>query len=99
MQQMLPPATATSRSRTALIFVLPLLFLIIGLALRVMAFRVAQPAADHADFIVSMCRWDCSWYIKMAQTGYDPFPIPSRVNAGNCRDQHLVCAGNCHNRS
>ncbi|MDB5535379.1 MAG: hypothetical protein JWP26_299 [Devosia sp.] len=80
---MLQPASATSRSRTALIFVLPLMFLVIGLALRFIAFRVAQPEADPTGFIQSMCRWDCGWYVKMAQTGYDPFPIPSRINAGN----------------
>ncbi|MDB5528349.1 MAG: hypothetical protein JWR51_1452 [Devosia sp.] len=80
---MLQPAIATSRSRAALIFILPLLFLVIGLALRFLAFRVAQPEADPSAFITAMCRWDCSWYIKMAQTGYDPFPVPSRINSGN----------------
>jgi hypothetical protein len=80
---MLQPAPVTSRSRPALMFLLPLLFLLLGLALRFLAFRTAQPDADPAGFIQSMCRWDCGWYIKMAQSGYDPFPIPSRINAGN----------------
>ncbi len=83
MQHQLQPAIMTSRSRTALIFILPLIFLVAGLALRFLAFRTAQPDADPAGFIQSMCRWDCGWYIKIAQTGYDPFPVPSRINAGN----------------
>ena len=82
VQQMLLPANA-SRFRTMLIFLLPLLFLVLGLALRFIAFRVTFPDREAANFIQSMCRWDCGWYIKMAETGYDPYPIPSRINAGN----------------
>ncbi|MGV8951564.1 MAG: hypothetical protein ACOH2M_10720 [Cypionkella sp.] len=82
MQQMLQPATA-GRSRTALVVLVPLLFLALGLVLRFLAFRTMQPIADPSGFIQSMCRWDCGWYIKMAETGYDPYPIPSRINAGN----------------
>ncbi|HTN60419.1 MAG TPA: hypothetical protein VL147_02550 [Devosia sp.] len=44
---------------------------------------MAQPDADPAGFIQSMCGWDCGWYVKMAETGYDPYPVPSRINAGN----------------
>jgi hypothetical protein len=75
--------TSTSRSRTALIILLPLLFLLIGLAIRFVGFRMVQPDAGPAGFIQSMCGWDCGWYVKMAETGYDPYPVPSRINAGN----------------
>ncbi|WP_375452152.1 hypothetical protein [uncultured Devosia sp.] len=82
MQQMLQPAT-TRRSRAAMIVILPMVFLLLGLALRFLAFRMSRPELDPSGFIQSMCRWDCGWYIKLAQTGYDPYPVPSRINAGN----------------
>lgn len=82
MQLPFRPAS-TTRSPTFLIFALPLLFLFTGLVLRFLAMRTITPDAQMSDFADTICRWDCSWYITLAQTGYDVFPIPSRINAGN----------------
>jgi hypothetical protein len=65
------------------VVMLPLAFLILGLVLRFLAFRTALPEVDPARYLDEVCRWDCSWYVRMAQEGYDPYPVPGRVNAGN----------------
>ncbi|MFK4811199.1 hypothetical protein ACI3KW_13435 [Devosia sp. ZW T5_3] len=65
------------------ILLLPLVFLLSGLLLRFLAFRTAMPAAEFTEYFDELCRWDCSWYVKMAETGYDRFPVPGRINAGN----------------
>src|SRR5690606_31954564 len=68
---------------TLLIYLLPVLFVLSGTLIRFLAFRYAQPDTDWTHYFDALCRWDCGWYIRMAQTGYDPFPVPSRVSAGN----------------
>ncbi|SEQ14683.1 hypothetical protein SAMN05428969_2185 [Devosia sp. YR412] len=68
---------------TRFILLLPLLFILSGTLIRFLAFRYAQPDNDWTNYFGAMCRWDCGWYVKMAQTGYDPFPVPGRINAGN----------------
>lgn len=54
-----------------------------GLALRYLAFRHGLPDRDPADFLQTLCRWDCEWYVRLARDGYDPFPTPAMINAGN----------------
>lgn len=68
---------------TLLICLLPVLFVLSGTLIRFLAFRYAQPDTDWTHYFDALCRWDCGWYIRMAETGYDPFPVPSRVSAGN----------------
>ncbi len=65
------------------LWLLPLAFVASGTLIRFLAFRHAQPDVDWLAYFDAMCRWDCQWYVRMAQTGYDPFPVPSRVAAGN----------------
>lgn len=65
------------------LMLLPLAFVVSGTLIRFLAFRHVQPDADWLAYFDAMCRWDCQWYVRMAQTGYDPFPVPSRVSAGN----------------
>jgi len=67
----------------AFVLLVPLVFLVVGLALRFLAFRAAMPDAPVADFAEALCRWDCGWYVRIAEEGYDPFPVPDRVPAGN----------------
>ncbi|KKB77110.1 hypothetical protein VW35_15340 [Devosia soli] len=67
----------------AWVLLLPLAFIVSGTLIRFLAFRYAQPDTEWTNYFGALCRWDCGWYIRMAETGYDPFPIPSRVNAGN----------------
>lgn len=81
---MFPPSLDSRQDRpTALILLLPLVFVLIGTLIRFLAVRYAQPDADWTNYFGALCRWDCGWYVRMAETGYDPFPIPSRINAGN----------------
>ncbi len=67
------------------VFVIPLFLAAVGLALRYLAFRWAggDAAAGFEAFATSQCRWDCSWYIGIAERGYDGFPVPDRGNVGN----------------
>lgn len=62
---------------------IPLALAIAGLAIRYLAFAATVDDASIASFAQGMCRWDCSWYVKLSQTGYDPFPVPTMINAGN----------------
>lgn len=66
-----------------LVLLLPLLFVVSGTLIRFFAFRYAQPDTDWTQYFDALCRWDCIWYKRMAETGYDVFPVPARVNAGN----------------
>ncbi|QQR39570.1 hypothetical protein [Devosia rhizoryzae] len=68
---------------TLWVWLLPLLFVVTGTLLRFFAFRYAQPDAEWSNYFGALCRWDCEWYIRMAETGYDRFPVPSRIAAGN----------------
>ena len=78
------PSIDPSQDRpTRLVLLLPLLFVLSGTLIRFFAFRYAQPDAEWTQYFSALCRWDCTWYIRMAETGYDTFPVPSRVNAGN----------------
>ena len=65
------------------VLLLPLLFVLTGTLIRFLAFRYAQPDAAWTGYFGALCRWDCGWYVTMAQTGYDGFPVPGRVSAGN----------------
>ena len=76
-------AARVKTTSTRLVVALPLVFLLLGVCLRFLAFRTALPESDPARFLHELCRWDCSWYVKIADRGYDPFPVPDRVNAGN----------------
>jgi hypothetical protein len=65
------------------IILIPLAFALIGIALRYAAFAAINADSTFLGFVSGMCRWDCGWYVTLAQKGYDPFPIPSMINAGN----------------
>lgn len=78
-------ASSDPREDRATVFVLllPLAFVLLGTLIRFLAFRYQLPDLPFSNYFQSLCRWDCTWYVRMAETGYDPFPVPSRVNAGN----------------
>ena len=65
------------------LLLIPIGFAVLGLAIRYLAYRQTVGEAWPADFIIGMCRWDCGWYVRLSQEGYDPFPVPSMINAGN----------------
>ena len=54
-----------------------------GTLIRFVAFRYQFPDQPFTNYFQTLCRWDCGWYVRMAETGYDRFPVPSRINAGN----------------
>lgn len=67
----------------AFVWLVPAVALLAGLVVRYLGFRAALPDADIAQIAASFCRWDCQWYLRLAETGYDPFPVPGRTAAGN----------------
>lgn len=79
------PARPTRLSVSAPVSValIPLGFMMLGLAIRYAAYAATVDTPSLADFPLALCRWDCSWYIRIAETGYDPFPTPSGSPAGN----------------
>jgi hypothetical protein len=68
---------------TLLVWLLPLAFVLSGTLIRFLAFRFAQPDVEWTNYFSALCRWDCGWYVRMAETGYDTFPVPGKIAAGN----------------
>lgn len=66
-------------------FGVPLLFALIGLAIRYAAYSMSVQGPSLVHFDDGLCRWDCGWYMKIATVGYDPFPILTQETrtAGN----------------
>ncbi len=62
---------------------IPLLAALAGLVIRYFAYAATVDDATLAAFADGLCRWDCSWYVHLAEVGYDGFPTPNLVNAGN----------------
>ena len=62
---------------------IPLGFALLGLAIRYAAYAHIVPDANVANFANGLCRWDCNWYVKIAESGYDSFPVPNKISAGN----------------
>jgi hypothetical protein len=75
-----PPRT---RTELAFLVAVPFCFLLAGLVLRYLAYAATMPDASLAGFAQGLCHWDCGWYVGIAERGYDPFPIPKMLNAGN----------------
>lgn len=67
----------------AVLILIPLLAALLGLAVRYAGYAVVAPDASLANFADGLCRWDCQWYVRIVEEGYDPFPVPSMINAGN----------------
>src|SRR5688572_20316385 len=65
------------------VLLLPLAFVLSGTLIRFLAFRYQLPDTGFAEYFQKLCRWDCTWYIRMAEEGYDRYPTPGRSNAGN----------------
>jgi hypothetical protein len=70
-------------SRGAVLVLIAAGLALAGLLLRYLAFRHALPDRDPAEFVETLCRWDCEWYVRLADDGYDGFPTPKLINAGN----------------
>jgi len=62
---------------------IPLVAAVVGLVIRYFAYAATVDDASLAAFADGLCRWDCSWYVRLAEVGYDGFPTPNLINGGN----------------
>lgn len=78
---------ALTRPREARIgltlIVIPVAFALLGFMLRYLAYSQTVDGASLGGFADGLCRWDCQWYVRLSENGYDPFPVPGMINAGN----------------
>jgi hypothetical protein len=77
------PSRAAAPGHVALIVGLPLLFLVLGTVIRYAAFAASTGETGFAAYAQGLCNWDCHWYVRIAEEGYDPFPTPQASNVGN----------------
>lgn len=75
-------ARAKRGIRLTVIAAVPLLFLLIGLAIRYGAFASVSPATSLTAYVRAFCKWDCTWYVDISEQGYERFPIPGHTNIG-----------------
>ena len=67
----------------AVLILIPVVLALAGLVIRYAGYAATVPDASLANFADGMCRWDSDWYVKLAERGYDGFPTPTLINAGN----------------
>jgi hypothetical protein len=77
----LRPARTVPRAVTLLL--IPIAAAVAGLLIRYFAYAATVDGATLARFATGLCRWDCAWYVRLAEIGYDGFPTPRLINAGN----------------
>lgn len=65
------------------LILIPVGFAALGLLVRYFAYLHTVDGASLTNFATGLCRWDCGWYVRISEQGYDPFPVPSMINAGN----------------
>lgn len=78
-------ALRTSRALplSATLILIPVVAAILGLLVRYAGYAAVVPGASLANFADGLCRWDCAWYVRIAEEGYDPYPVPGLISAGN----------------
>lgn len=62
---------------------IPLGFVLVGLVVRYFAYASVVTDETILGLPMGLCRWDCGWYLHIAEQGYDTYPIPKMINAGN----------------
>jgi hypothetical protein len=70
-------------SRSFWLLAIPLGFAALGYVLRLFAYLQAGWEPNLSGYPDGLCRWDCQWYVTLAKSGYDPFPVPDLLDAGN----------------
>jgi hypothetical protein len=70
-------------SRDVTLILIPLTAAIVGVVIRYFAYAATVDGATLANFADGLCRWDCPWYVHLAEIGYDGFPTPKLLNGGN----------------
>jgi hypothetical protein len=77
----LPRSHADYRD-AVIVAAIPLLWAVVGLALRYMAYASVAGEPSLEGYVRALCRWDCSWYVGISEKGYEPFPIANGSNVG-----------------
>ena len=77
------PQIESGVRRSAVLVAIPVGFALVGLLLRLLAYLQAGWQPHLGGYPDGLCRWDCQWYVILATSGYDPFPVPSLLDAGN----------------
>ena len=67
----------------ATLALIPLAFAFVGLAIRYFGYAMTVSDPSLAGFPDGLCRWDCSWYVHIAEKGYDVFPVATMISGGN----------------
>ncbi|MDC9823377.1 hypothetical protein PRN20_06505 [Devosia sp. ZB163] len=83
MSDALAVRTPRSLPLEAALLAIPVALACAGLLIRFLAYAATADDPSIASFAAGMCRWDCQWYVKLAEQGYDGFPTPTLINAGN----------------
>ncbi|HEY8612534.1 MAG TPA: hypothetical protein VIL69_14755 [Roseomonas sp.] len=61
---------------------LPLLLAVLAAALA-LRYGLYIAAAQPIGLVQAFCRWDCGWYITVAELGYQPTPSPDGLETAN----------------
>ena len=77
-----PPAVRAV-PHAAMLVGIPVGFALLGFALRLAAYLKAGWEPHVWTYPDGLCRWDCQWYVNLAKAGYDSFPVPGLLDAGN----------------
>lgn len=56
---------------------------VLGYGLRLIAYLQAGWDPHLWTYPDGLCRWDCLWYVTLAQNGYDTYPVPGLIDGGN----------------
>src|SRR5665213_2453649 len=76
------PRARRDMRRVSMLVAIPLGFAVLGLLLRLAAYLVAGWEPHLGGYPDGLCRWDCQWYVILAKSGYNPFPVPGTIDAG-----------------
>jgi hypothetical protein len=77
------PSLARNVPRLLVLVAIPLGFALLGYILRLVAYLQAGWAPSVWHYPDGLCRWDCLWYVTLAETGYNHFPAESLLDNGN----------------
>ena len=57
------------------IALIPVAFVIVGVVIRYFAYASIVSDETLTGFPMGLCRWDCGWYVYMAEHGYRILPV------------------------
>ena len=77
------PAIGRALPKPVILAAIPIAFALLGLLLRFAVYMQAGWEPKPSMFADGICRWDCEWYVNIATNGYDPYPVPGGIDAGN----------------